>query len=515
MTKNNITRDIKDNSLENPHYFPVNINDLQIVTNEKNTLSRILNCISIGGIVGLKLLKKIIDSNLELEFNINSKCDYWTYPLHYSIIFREEDIALYLISIGADVNLLDEFNCSPLNYAVSKFSFNNNLKGRKRMNVELRKLLVTLLIKGADVSYKCPETNFFPHTEAYKSSYYYSYDMLKKNINKILSNPVEYPIKYKILKEYCIAEESNGNILGDLITTIITTDENTTLKKLDDICKKGIEFIIHAADNHGQTMLHYAVKYKMKKLVKKLICMEVDPSRCNRLGVTALDIASTFNEKEGKEMALLIIQSIEDHYSNRGKEISKLSSKVFGLIDSSIESSKIDDESWSDDEENRKINNVKTKKELKKLRKKENKKIMNFENKKKYEELNLMKQEDIRLKDKIKEKNLILFVNKFIEKYDYRFMTLCFHMIKENYISNKKIIVEKNRISSMERKQTLKKRKRKLKCLINITNNIILKEGFIRLKDNWKLKEIYMNDVKFFFDSEINSNIYHPIVNVC
>jgi|SaaInlStandDraft_6_1057023.scaffolds.fasta_scaffold02823_6 ankyrin repeat protein len=514
MNKTDIIKGTEDNSLENPHYFPVNINDLQIVTNEKNTLSRILNCISIGGIQGLKLLKRIIDTNLEVDFNINCRCDYWTYPLHYSIIFREEEIALYLISIGADVNLLDEFNCSPLNYTVSKFTFKSNLKGRKRMNIELRKLLVTLLVKGADVSYKCPETKFFPHTDAYKSSYYYSYDMLKKSVDNILSNPYEFPIKFKILKEYCIAEENNGNILGDLITTIITSDESTVLEKLDEICKRGTEFIIHAADNHGQTMLHYAVKYKMKKLINRLICMEVDPSRCNRLGVTALDITSTFNPKEGKEIALLIINSIEDHYGDRNKNISKSSSKAFALIDNirDNQESKISDFEKEDILDNNEIK--KSKKQKKKESKKVSKKNKNNDKKIRFEELTLMKQEDLRLIERLKEQRLISFVEDFKIKYTYSYMIFCFYKIKENYIDIKIRIKEENRVIKLNDKLNTKKRKRMIKNFIKLMHVIKLKESFLRLKNNSNFKNKYINNTEFFFESEINGCLFTPLIDV-
>lgn len=226
MDKQQHLTDSDDDSLDNSNYFPVNVNDLLIETKTGNinTLTRVYNCISIGGLSGLRMLKIVIEDKSSDGFNINNLGDYWTYPLHYSIVLREEQIALYLINMGADVNLLDTFECSPLNYAVSKFTYKNFVGRKQRVNIETKKLLVTLLIKGADVSYKCPFTERYPHTEASRSSYYYSYDMLIKSINKILNNPLESPDKFKILKKCCDEEEKNGNILGDLFVTMATSD---------------------------------------------------------------------------------------------------------------------------------------------------------------------------------------------------------------------------------------------------------------------------------------------------
>ena len=95
----------------------------------KTPISRMFVSISIGGKDGLDVIKHILKN--EQNININDKEDYWTYLLHYSIVMREEEIALFLIDKGADINLIDIYECTPLNYAVSRFEF-KQFRGRNR-----------------------------------------------------------------------------------------------------------------------------------------------------------------------------------------------------------------------------------------------------------------------------------------------------------------------------------------------------------------------------------------------
>ena len=514
MDEQQTITDSEDDSLDNPHAFPINVSDLEIKPFEVNTLSRVFNCISMGGLSGLRLLKIVIEDKSSYGFDINTCGNYWTYPLHYSIVLREEQIALYLISIGADINLLDTFECSPLNYAVTKFTFKNFIGQRQRINIELRKLLVTLLIKGADVSYKCPITGYFPHTEACRSSYFYSYDMLKKSVDKILGNPLGNPIKFKILKDWCDDEEKNGNILGDLFVTMVTSDEYTCIKRIDEICAKGLKELIHGMDNHGETLLHYAVAYNMKKLVKKLILMEIDPSRRNRVGLTAFELASSYeltkhlNKKEGEKMANLIVDTLTELYAKKEKEAIKSL-----RLNSDSDSPKTDIDSWSDDNVSIKDNECKkdkksTKKQIKKQQKVNKKK----EKKSRYEELTLMRGEDLRLAQILRNENIISLVEFFENKVIFNYMTLCFHSLKENYLIAKSIRDKENKERIIKEKQKIKKIKKSFKIIDKVLKMNSLKNSFLKLRNYSNHIVKYIDDKLFFFDYEIRDRIYIPIM---
>ena len=200
----------------------------------KTPISRMFVSISIGGKDGLDVIKHILKN--EQNININDKEDYWTYLLHYSIVMREEEIALFLIDKGADINLIDIYECTPLNYAVSRFEF-KQFRGRNRENKELKKLTLKLILMGDDISYANPVTGFFPYTEALKNDYYFCYNQLQNRIDKIRKDKNNYPKEWEKLEIWLREETINGLYMENMIKASITGDEILTIKSINESIK--------------------------------------------------------------------------------------------------------------------------------------------------------------------------------------------------------------------------------------------------------------------------------------
>ena len=276
---------------------------LEILSNNNTTsYNRLLASIGVGGENGLSLVKYLL---IKFGTNIlNNREDYWTYPLHYSIIMREEEIAIFLIKSGADVNKLDSFCCSPLNYAVSKYNY-SKIVNVTRENAEMKKLVLTLVLKGADVGHRNPTTKLFPYYEAINNEYYYSYKQIDNRMNTIIKDKDKYPDEFKQLDDWIKEDTVNSKNLKKVIDAILVKNENKAIKIIDEF-----PHIIHGIDTFGQTVLHYAVRYNLKQLIKKLIIYGIDFTKKNKNGIGIFDICDSLgNDKE--DMIRYIVELIE------------------------------------------------------------------------------------------------------------------------------------------------------------------------------------------------------------
>ena len=521
MAEPNIKKNI--DILDNPHSFPAS--DLEISCDfTKTVLDKVLIAIGKGGFVGKILIEKILEKYT--DYNLNDIGNYWTYPLHYAIIMREEDIALLLIEKGADINALDEYGMSPLNYTVTKFTYKHSCT-KMRVNKELVKLVTTLVVMGADVTHINPHNNLYPHTDSIRSGYYYSYERIKSRINTVLKLNLYSPLKLTKLRAHLDTEEYNGNIIQDIIDSFSIKSEDVILSKIDKACKKVGEALVHMHDDQGQTMLHYAVYFEMKKVLEKLIFLGTDPSRRNKIGWTAFDISSKLETLEkAQEMANFFVDCLNRYH----KLIqSKNQNKEAEFSDSSLESpksdsAKTDSEGISDDDFLDHISNVKpskkSKKKISKLKKekekKELKKIKEKEREQIHNELVLMRAEDIRqieIKRKERFNKLLDFLNDRLRTYNLMYFFTSIKIYSTDS-KNKRIEEErKNRILAKSYKKRLQKGFKKLVNAKQLIDKDKLKSSFCLLRKNALLKRRCIGDKLFFFEFELyDSNLSNGYV---
>ena len=141
----------------------------------------IFGTVSIGGKQAIKIINDFLSENKNASnMIINGTYNYWTSPLSYAIFLREEEVALYLIDLGFDVNYIDSIGNSPLNYAVANFEYEKFSKTEKRQNKELFEVVKKLLYKKANVFHKNTSNDVYPVYEALLNSYINSYELIKK-----------------------------------------------------------------------------------------------------------------------------------------------------------------------------------------------------------------------------------------------------------------------------------------------------------------------------------------------
>tara|TARA_B100001093_G_C26814243_1_gene1008933 strand:- start:642 stop:1988 length:1347 start_codon:yes stop_codon:yes gene_type:complete len=424
---------------------------------DKTPLSRMLVSISIGGKDGLNIIKYILKN--EKNFNINEKGEYWTYLLHYSIVMREEEIGIFLIDQGADVNLLDTYECSPLNYAVSKFEFRQVMR-KNRENIELKKLTLKLILMGADISHANPVNGMFPYTEAIKNDYYFSYNQIQNRMDKIIKDKLNYPKEWSNLESWLKEETINGIYMDNMIKASMTGDENLTLNSINESIKNRGVGIIHGLDSKGQTLLHYSVNKKMKKVSEKLIKMGVDYNKRSIIGFTIFNICLNYpTKKEGQEMMNFLLEIIR---------------KTFP--------SKIPCDSESDNYREKIINDLI---ELDENSKKPNSESSNYKKKQKRKEKKIIEAEERRLKQerKLDEEKQLEATRKKTKSLEFVNNILVVSKLKKSFTILKSFFQscrdEEKRKNDM--RKHIKKREKKMK----------------------------INDKNFFFDSELNKDFWN------
>jgi len=359
----------------------INEETLNILSNNYETnYNRLLAAIGIGSNDGLLLVKFLL-TKFGSEI-LNNRHDYWTYPLHYSIIMKEEEIAIFFIKSGADVNKIDNFGCSPLNYAVSKYNY-SKITNVTRENIEMKKLVLTLILYGANVGYRNPVTNFFPYYEAINNEYYYSYKQIDNKMNSIIKDKDKYPDQYKQLDEWIKEEKLNSKELKKVIDAILVKNEDLAIKIIDKY-----PHIIHGIDTFGQNILHYAVRYNLKNLIKKLIIYGIDFTKKNKNSIGIFDICESLgSDKDNMIKYIIDLIKVKDNLSmNMTKEVKDvpLGQNIKNTLSEQYDESLY----FLDNNENIEVSNNKSKN--KKLRKKQKLKDIKI----KQTELTNMRNED-------------------------------------------------------------------------------------------------------------------------
>lgn len=239
----------------------------------------------------LKLLFQKHEKEFGSKFNLNITESMWTCPLSYALYLREEEVALYLIEYGADVNYIDHCGLSPINYAVSTYDYSSQVRLGKiittRKNKEIPKAIISLIVNGANVAFCNPRTKNYPCYEAMENNYLFSSKQIQIRIDTIKKN--KKPDELELIKDFLENENHNIDIFFD---SLAKGDEEKSLELLEN--DKSLARVL---DSFGQNALHYAVRCGMRRVIKKLILAGVDYKRQSRGKLTPHDIAKQFPKK--------------------------------------------------------------------------------------------------------------------------------------------------------------------------------------------------------------------------
>ena len=484
---------------------------------EKDEIMVILSTISIMGEKGIEPVRNLITTykkKFDKDFNLNRTEGFWTCPLSYAIFLREENFALFLLDYGADPNFIDEMNCISINYAVSVFDFKSH--NIKKKNIELKKLIVKLIIKGVNVGHFNPISNMYPDFEATHNNYKFSANQILNKIQSIRkeNNPEE------ILKiqDYLNEQKIKYNKYQGFFDSMIAKDEQKAIDLLESDTN-----IIHVLDVYGQTPLHYAVKFKFKKIIKKLILYGVDYKKKSNSNITATDILITLKPSENKDLSSYIydcinekilldnmklnydLESIKENNNSNNSNISdKLKAEVISklLIEEEEKLNKKKEEIKLKQKEI--IENKRTEKERLRIKQKKEKEL-EFESKRQ-EELARIKEEDEKIKKINFDNNVTsLFcninniMNDKIHSRNLKRMKIFFTNLKNLPKSNK-----------CEKKRSYKKLENLKFILYNFFQNELKTNDF---KIDYDFKNFLFDSEKelSFWDNDSSLNIDIPL----
>lgn len=250
----------------------------------------------------LKNIKEIIKEN---NIDIN-KVEGWTSFFSYAIFFRQEKIASYLLSIGADINYIDSVGLTPLNYLCTIIHLNekkdisidnneisiNNIH-QKIKDKEMDNLLLEMLNKEEKLEIFYRRFNKEKHTyepylvyQTHNFGYNKIFDILTKKIRNIYDN-VELYQHYRVevheFDEYnSTARQYINNVKKKeiLLDYIMANDEQGAIDFLKN--SKNPKKEIRLLDLDSQTVLHWAfyINYhssdfrNMFRLIKLILEMD-------------------------------------------------------------------------------------------------------------------------------------------------------------------------------------------------------------------------------------------------
>ena len=360
-------------------------------------LCKIFAYIEQGGDDGLKNLKSLLNSKV---IDVNDGSSYWTTPLGYAIFMREEEIAIYLINMGADVNLEDNSGLLPIHFAVGIFDY-IQLIGKNRKNKELKRLIVTLILKGSKLGVKSSFTDNYPSNEALLNNYIFSHNQIINRRKSIVANKHFLVNEYKEIEGWINEEDmlikSNFERKDGYLkfVELIRLNENKAIKYLNENKR-----YCNQIDSKGNSPLHYAIFLNRRKLVEVLISLGADHERKNIDGKTPRDYTFIPGNKKAVSM--------RDHHDYlielRNKKFNKAWTQIFNNI--------CEEEEKKQDDQKR-IEDLKEKEKLK-LEKLNKKKQARKE--KEIADKIAEEKREAEMKEKIDNENRIREENKRLEK---------------------------------------------------------------------------------------------------
>jgi len=271
--------------------------DVEKINNIKNVeILKFYHLIQSGGENSLELIKLYIKDK---KIDVNNNDIFWTSPLSFSIFMKEEEIALYLIELGANVRFIDSNGLMPLNYAVTWINYEKS-GFEKRADKEIPKVVIALVNKGANLVYLNPINKMVPYQEAFLHEYDISHKIMMNRIKAILFYPEKYPDQIDEINEW-MENKSKINISAkksyNLIDACYEKNDELAFKILETNPEK-----INSLDDLNQNALHYAVSNKQYLLIKKLILMGIDYHKKSIANLTPLDVIYTLDIDEQHDM---------------------------------------------------------------------------------------------------------------------------------------------------------------------------------------------------------------------
>lgn len=324
----------------------------KILKIKDNQILKFYHLIHAGTQNDIELIKIYIKDK---EIDVNNSDNFFTSPLSFAIFMREEEIALHLIELGANVRFIDSIGLTPLNYALTWI--NREMSGfSKRDDKELVKVVISLVNKGVNLVHKNPINNMYPYREALLHKYDTSYTIIMNRVKAILFYPDKYPEQSDEIntwmrdkKQFDKCMENSDNLID---ACYLNNDELAI-----EILEKNPDSI----NELDQNALHYAISNKKYSLIKKLILMNIDCHKKSIADLTPLDIVHTLKKEDACEMIIFLTNI----FLNKDK-----------LIKEEAEKKELAMEKYKSELKKIKENEKKQKKNIKKNMKKDMKKDM-------------------------------------------------------------------------------------------------------------------------------------------
>merc|ERR1712070_770526 len=187
-----------------------------------------------------------------------------------------------------------------------------DMTGIKRDNKELLKVVIKLILNGANICFKNELSGLYPYYEALVNNYVKSHNQIKNRMDTILNNKEKYSKEFELMYDWI--EEEKENDFNDKVekfvkitNNIINCDEKDVLKEIDQYSG-----IIYHIDNHGQNALHYAIEHYKPLIVKKLIIMGIDLNRQNTKGLYPINLIANLGNIKGRNMFYVYTQAVKE-----------------------------------------------------------------------------------------------------------------------------------------------------------------------------------------------------------
>jgi hypothetical protein len=389
-----------------------NKNDEKVLV-KTSVYSKLYHLINEGNEHAIELFDYFIEKE---NLDINYVGTFWTSLLCFSIFMKEEKIAIYLIEKGANVRYMDPSGLTALNYCVAKIGQEKN-GFKPREDIEMAKVLIVLMSKGANLVHKNPLNGFFPAREAHLCGYEILYKLINNKISNINKNPEKYPIQSKEIMNFMF-DESNFDICPEkpqnILDACFLKNEELALKMV----KEDPQLCIHFLDDLNQNALHYAIQHQMYSLCKKLILEGINFEQKSIANFSPIDLIFFYKNENDKlnmmEFLDIVFAKLDKNNIEKAKEDS--------MNDFKYEQENI--QIQKEEQKQKKIKElefIKKKKLIEKKHRVQLKKQKKFDTNIQYKEIQLMDSEDtmyIEKKFRIKQKeheNEQLYI-KFLKK---------------------------------------------------------------------------------------------------
>lgn len=259
---------------------------------------------------GTPKLAKIL---LKAGANIESKNNLGRTPLHTAILYTNRPqvnmknnygVILQLIKSGADLNAIDYYGFTPIEYAIHTNNpkiFKLLIKNKAKFKENQYELFCQALEKGNFTATKYLFKKDFLNKIDDKNGQNYLYHAAIGGNKEIL----EYLIKDKHITE--------EKVLSKFIDTKNNTPihiaiQNGNIGIVESFQKLG--FDINTRNKEGETVLHIAGKSHNGELIKKLITLGADINIKNKIGETALDIVEEDFKNTNKKLSNKELQEL-------------------------------------------------------------------------------------------------------------------------------------------------------------------------------------------------------------